>query len=69
VREAQRQLILIQLTSESQVSEERMASEDVDQRKNNSLGNSGTVAAAKENSPKVAALDTEALANTDAQKS
>ena len=44
-----------------------MASEDVDQRKNNSLGNSGTVAAAKENSPKV--LDTEALANTDAQKS
>ena len=67
MREAQRQLILIQLTSESQVSEERMASEDVDQRKNNSLGNSGTVAAAKENSPKV--LDTEALANTDAQKS
>ena len=67
MREAQRQLILIQLTSESQVSEERMASEDVDQRKNNSLGNSGTVAAAKESSPKV--LDAEALANTDAQKS
>lgn len=64
MREAQRQLILIQLTSESQVSEERMASEDVDQRKNNSLGNSGTVAA-KETSPNVDVV----LANADAQKS
>jgi len=63
VREAQRQLILIQLTSESQVSEERMASEDVDQKKNNSLGNSGTVAA-KEISQKVDAV----LGNTDPQK-